>query len=174
MDTVQPIVNKVAQKALVNIDLELFFPKQEEIVAIDLKQYLFKELILKEADFRAAIKQTDWTTYQDKYVVLHCSANAVVPMWAYMVVSAEVAAFAQDVACSEPEHAPEIFLYRNIAKMDLKNFEGKRVVVKGCGARPIPEAAFVQIAQQLSGIARTINYGEACSMVPVYKKSVEH
>ncbi|MBK7149032.1 MAG: DUF2480 family protein [Bacteroidetes bacterium] len=172
MQTVQPIINKAAQKAIVTIDLADFFPASSDIVPIDLKNYLFKELLLKEADFRDAVKNTDWSIYKDKYVVLFCSTPAIIPMWAYMVLSAELSVYAKDVACTTADHAAEVFLYRNIAQINLKEYEGKRVVIKGCGERPIPEAAFVQITQQLAPVARAVNYGEACSMVPVFKKNV--
>ena len=173
MEAPKPIVNKVAQKALVTIDLEDYFPKQEELTVIDLKDYLFKELILKETDFREAVKNTDWSQYTNSYVVLYCSSNAIIPMWAYMVLSAELSAYVKDIACTHPSHAAEIFLYRNIAVLNKAEFEGKRIVVKGCGERQIPEAAYVQITQQLSQVARSIMYGEACSSVPVFKKSVD-
>src|ERR1051325_8397597 len=139
MDTTKPLVNKVAQKAIITLDLENYFPKPEEIAAIDLKDYLFKGLILREADFREAVKNTDWSIYRDKYVVIHCSADAVIPMWAYMVLSAELSPFARDIASSSPEHAPEIFLYRNLAKLDTGAFTNQRVVIKGCGDRKVPE-----------------------------------
>ncbi|MCW5909144.1 MAG: DUF2480 family protein [Chitinophagales bacterium] len=172
MDTTKPILNKVAQSGLVTIDLEEYFPLEKDIAVVDLKNYLFKELILKEADFREAVKSTDWSMYSNKYVALYCSANAVVPMWAYMLLSVALTPYAKDIACTHPSHAAEIFLYRNIAAINLNEFEGKRIVVKGCGERQIPEAAYVQIAQQLSRVARSVMYGEACSSVPVFKKSV--
>jgi hypothetical protein len=174
MQTVPPIINKAAQKAIVSIDLADFFPAAWRHIADRFKKLsLSKSSLLKEADFRDAVKNTDWSIYKDKYVVLFCSAQAIIPMWAYMVLSAELSVFAKDVACTTLDHAAEVFLFRNIAGMNLKEYEGKRVVIKGCGERPIPEAAFVQIAQQLAPIARAVNYGEACSMVPVYKKIVE-
>ncbi len=173
METTKPLVNKVAQKALITIDLEEFFPREDAIAAIDLKEYLFKGLILKEADFRETVKNTDWAQYKGKYVVLHCSTNAIVPMWAYMVLSAELAGHAIDVACSSPEHAAEIFLYRKIASLDMEEFKDKRIVVKGCGERQVPEAAYVQITQQLSKVARVVMYGEPCSTVPVFKKVID-
>ncbi|HLP50557.1 MAG TPA: DUF2480 family protein [Chitinophagales bacterium] len=173
MENVKPIVNRVAQNtSLATIDLEEYYPKQEEIVAIDLKAFLFKELILREADFRETVKNTNWSQYTGQYVVLFCSANAIIPMWAYMILSAELTPYAKDIACSPPEHAADIFLYRNIAKLNADDFKDKRVIVKGCGDRQIPEAAFVQIAQQLTKVVRALMYGEACSSVPVFKKVV--
>ena len=173
METVKPIVNRVAQSGLITLDLVDYFPTPEEIVAIDLKDFLFKELILREAEFRELVKNTDWKKYEGKYVVLHCSTNAIIPMWAYMVLSAQVSLYAKDVACSVVEHAPEIFLYHNMAKLKMDDFKEQRVIVKGCGDRKIPEAAFVQMAEQLSKVVRSLMYGEACSSVPVFKKVKE-
>ena len=172
METVKPIVNRVEQSGLITLDLENYFPAPEEIVAIDLKDFLFKELILREAEFRDTVKNSDWKKYAGKYVVLYCSTNAIIPMWAYMVLSAQLAPFVKDVACSSPEHAAEIFLYRNMAKLNMDDFKNQRVIVKGCGDRKIPEAAFVQIAEQLTKVVRSLMYGEACSSVPVFKKVI--
>ena len=172
-DTTKPLVNKVAQKALITLDLEEYFPKQEELAFIDLKEFLFKGLILREADFREAVKNTDWSQYKNKYVAIYCSTNAIIPMWAYMVLSAELSPYALDVTSSKAEEAAEIFLLHNLAKLDGEQFKGQRVVIKGCGDRKVPETAFVQITQQLTNIARSIMYGEPCSTVPVFKKSVD-
>lgn len=172
-DTTKPLVNKVAQKALITLDLEEYFPKQEELAFIDLKEFLFKGLILREADFREAVKNTDWSQYKNKYVAIYCSTNAIIPMWAYMALSAELSPYALDVTSSKAEEAAEIFLLHNLAKLDGEQFKGQRVVIKGCGDRKVPEAAFVQITQQLTNIARSIMYGEPCSTVPVFKKSVD-
>lgn len=169
---VQPIINTVAQKAIISLDLEDLFPKPEEVRSIDLKDFLYKELLLKEAEFRAQIKATDWAQYIGQYVSIYCSTNAIVPMWAYMIISAEIAAYAKEVVCAPPAHAAEILLYRNIAGLDMSPYENQRVVVKGCGDRQVPEAAYVQIAQQLAKVARAVSFGEPCSMVPVFKKSV--
>jgi hypothetical protein len=171
MDTIKPIVNKVAQKAIVNLDLEDYFPRPEEISSIDLKDFLFKGLILREAEFREAVNNTDWKKYEGKYVAIFCSTDAIIPMWAHMILSTELSPFAKDVAFSPPAHAAEIFLYRNLAKLNMDDFANQRVIVKGCGERQIPEAAYVQIAQQLSKVARSIMFGEACSSVPVFKKA---
>ena len=173
METVKPIINKVAQRALVNLDLEDYFPTSGEIEEIDLAQYLFKGLLLREADFREAVKTTNWASYRDRYVVIYCSADAIIPMWAYMVLSAEVALFAKDVVSSLPAQAAQLFLCRNLAKLDMQAYKGQRVIVKGCGSRVIPEAAFVQIAEQLAKVARVIMYGEACSTVPIFKPMAE-
>jgi Protein of unknown function (DUF2480) len=170
MDTIKPLINRVEQSALITLNLENYLPKADEIAAIDLKEYLFKGLILREADFRESIKNTDWSLYEGKYVVIYCSTNAIIPMWAYMLLSAVLTPYAKDIATSSLQHAPEIFLYRNLAKIDMSEFADQRIVVKGCGDEKIPEAAFVQITQQLTKIARSVMYGEPCSTVPVFKK----
>ena len=170
--TPDPIINKVAQKAIITLDLADFFPTEESIAVIDMKDYLFKGLILREADFREQVKNTDWSVYQDKNVVLHSSVDAIIPMWAYMIVSAELAPYAKDIANSSPDHAVEIFMYRAIDQIRASDYEGQRVVIKGCGDRQIDTAAFVSIAQKLATTARALMYGEPCSMVPVYKRVV--
>ena len=172
-DTPKPLVNRVAQSALITLDLEEYFPKEEDIAFIDLKNFLFKGLILREADFRETVKKTDWSQYQNKYVAIYCSTYAIIPMWAYMVLSAELAPYASDVINSDTQHAADAFLLRRLDKMDKEQFSGKRIVIKGCGERKIPEAAFVEITRQLSNIARSVMYGEPCSTVPVFKKSID-
>ena len=172
MQAPDPIINKVAQKALITLDLADFFPKEDSIVAIDLKDYLFKGLILREADFREQVKNTDWSIYQDKYVVVYSSVDAIVPMWAYMVLAAELTPYAKDIANASPAHATDIFMYRAIEKVNPEDYSGQRVVIKGCGDRQIDSAAFVYITNKLAPTARAIMYGEPCSMVPVYKKQI--
>lgn len=170
--TPEPIINKVAQKAIVTLDLADFIPAQESVTVIDMKDYLFKGLILREADFREQVKNTDWSVYQDKYVVLHSSVDAIIPMWAYMIISAELTPYAKDIANSAPDHAVEIFMYKAIDQIQAADYEGQRVVIKGCGDRHIDTAAFVSITQKLATTARALMYGEPCSMVPVYKRVV--
>lgn len=172
MDAAKPIVNRVERSGLITLDLADYMPKQADIVVIDLKQYLFKELILKEADFRTAIGSADYSNCRGKYVVIHCSTNAIIPMWAYMLITTAVVPFALDVVCSPPEHAAEVFLYRQLQALPLNDFQDKRVLIKGCGDTTIPEAAFVYVTQRLTGVVRSLMYGEACSSVPVYKKQV--
>jgi hypothetical protein len=172
-DTTKPLVNKVAQKALITLDLEEYFPKDDELAFIDLKDFLFKGLILREADFRETVKNTDWSQYKNKYVAIYCTTDAIIPMWAYMVLSAEVAPYAADVACAGAQQAADAFLMHRLAQLDMEQFKGQRVVIKGCGDRKVPEAAFVQITQQLANIARSVMYGEPCSTVPVFKKQVD-
>lgn len=165
-----PITNKAAGRAIISLDLAELWPKQDEMCCIDLKDYLFKGLILREADFRAQVAATDWRFYSAKYVAIHSSTDAVIPMWAYMVLAAELAPFAKDVVCAPPQHAEEVLLYRAIDRLDCSEYEGQRVVVKGCGDRPVDAAAFVYISRRLAPMVRALSFGEPCSMVPVYKR----
>jgi hypothetical protein len=167
------IKNTVATKAIVTIDLGDFFPKAEDCVYMDMASFLFKGLILKEADFRQQVKDTDWKTYNNKYVGLFCSADAIVPMWAYMVITAELSGIARMVHFGKKADLPLFFVHENIAQIEISNYEGQRVVIKGCGDKEIDEQAFVAITRILAPVARAIMFGEACSSVPVFKKTIE-
>lgn len=163
------LVNRVAQSGLVTIDLEQYLP-EGEIVGFDLKEYLFMGMILKEKDFREALKTHDWPQYAGKNVAVFCSADAIIPMWAYMLVATYAAPFAQDIAQCAPEQMKEISVLKKIAALDTAPFEGERIVIKGCGDQPIPPAAYIEITRRLQPIAASIMFGEPCSTVPVYKK----
>ena len=172
-DTTKTLVNKVAQKALITLDLEQYFVRDEDMAFIDLKGFLFKGLILREADFRETVKTTDWSQYKNKYVAIYCTTDAIIPMWAYMVLSAEVSAYAADVVCANPQQASDAFLLHKLSQLDMEQFKGQRVVIKGCGDTPIPDAAYVIITHHLRPVAKSIMYGEPCSTVPIYKKAKE-
>ncbi|MBX2902064.1 MAG: DUF2480 family protein [Chitinophagales bacterium] len=173
MSQIQPIVNKAVNRAVEEIDLADFFPLENDIATIDLATFLFKGLLLKESDFREAVSQMQWQQFAEKYVCVHCSTNAIVPMWAYMVLAAQLAPFAKEVAACKPQDAAQVFLERNIIAFNTTQFEGKRVIVKGCGDKPIDERAYLLIAQKLAKQVRAIMYGEACSSVPVFKKQID-
>jgi hypothetical protein len=164
------IINKVAQSAILTLDLEKYYPK-EEIVEFDLKKYLFMELILKEKDFREAMKNIDWSIYQDKNIALYCSADAIVPIWAYMLVTTYLQPVAKDVIFGDKEAALNTLFRKNLSAIEPMDFVDKRVVIKGCADIKIPEAAYVEITQKLRPVVKSIMYGEPCSTVPVFKKS---
>ncbi|MEY3238924.1 MAG: hypothetical protein RIR11_362 [Bacteroidota bacterium] len=164
------LVNRVAQSGLVTLDLETFYPKGE-IVGFDLKNYLFMEMILKEKDFRAALDEHNWAQYTDKNLAVYCSADAIIPMWAYMLVATHAAPFAADIVQSTPEQLPEIVFWKKIAALDITQYAGKRMVVKGCSDQPVPPSAYLEITRRLQPIAQSIMFGEPCSTVPVYKKA---
>jgi hypothetical protein len=167
------IKNTVTAKAIVTIDLGDFFPKEEDCVYIDMAAFLFKGLILKEADFRQQVKDTDWSTYSNKNVGLFCSADAIVPMWAYMVLTAELSGIARLVHFGKRTDFPLFFVHEHIAHLNVAPYEGQRVVVKGCGDKETDEQAFVMITRKLAPVTRAIMFGEACSSVPVFKRTAD-
>ncbi len=166
------LVNRVANSNLITIDLEELYP-EGEIVPFDLKDFLFMGLILKEKDFREALKNLDWSQYAGKNLAVFCSADAIVPMWAYMLVATYAAPVANDVAFATPEQYVATAFAQKIATLDLSGFEGKRLVIKGCSDKPVPPSAYLDITKRLRPLARSIMFGEPCSTVPVYKKPVE-
>lgn len=162
-------VNKVAESGLVSLDLEAFYPKGE-IKTFDLKGYLFMELILKEKDFRAALQTTDWSIYKDAFVAITCTVDAIIPMWAYMLVASYLQPIAKDVVFGDEQKLINSLFLKNLAKFDAAAYEDKRVVVKGCGDVSIPETAYVEITNLLRPFVKSIMYGEPCSTVPIYKR----
>lgn len=163
------IVNKVAQSALVTLDLEKFYPEGETAV-FDMKDHLFMELILKEKDYREGLKNQDWSIYKNKNVCITCSVDAVIPAWAYMLAVSNLQPIAKDVVLGNEVFLHEVLFLKNLWKIEAKEYEGKRVVVKGCGEKKIPDAAYAEITKILRPVAKSIMYGEPCSTVPVYKQ----
>jgi len=163
------IVNKIAQSQLVTIDLEAFYPK-DEIVVFDLKPHLFMELIVKEKEFRAALQNHDWSVYQQKVVAVTCTADAIIPMWVYMLVASYLQPVAKDIIYGDEQIALQQLFLQNIDAINIDEFADKRIVVKGCGDVPIGEFAYLAITKRLLPIVKSIMYGEPCSTVPIYKK----
>ena len=164
------IINKVAQSALVTLDLEKFYPEGETIV-FDMKDYLFMQLILKEKDYRESLKNLDVNIYKDKNVCITCSVDAVIPVWAYMLAVSSLQPVAKEVVMGNENFVHELLFLKNLWKINAKEYEGKRVVVKGCGEKKIPESVYAEITRILRPVAKSIMYGEPCSTVPVYKQS---
>ena len=165
------LINKVSESGIVSLNLEDFYPK-EKIALFDMKDYLFMGLILKEKDFRENLKALDISIYGDKYVAVTCSADAVIPMWAYMLVASYLQPVAKDVAFGTVNEIKTMLLLKNLAQLPVNDFENKRVVIKGCGEIIIGEAAYLQATNLLRPVAKSIMYGEPCSTVPIYKKKV--
>jgi len=164
----EEIVNKVSQSALVTLDLESFFPT-ENIQIFDLKPFLFMELILKEKDFRAALLTTDWSAYKDKIVGVYCSADAVIPVWAYMLVTSYLQPYAKEVIMGDEAAVLRQILTNRIQAIDPNEYKDQRIVIKGCGEKPIGDFAYLEITKLLRPVAKSIMYGEPCSTVPVFK-----
>ncbi len=164
------IVNKVAQSALITIDLEKYYP-QGETAIFDLKDHLFMELILKEKEYREGLRNLDWSFYQNKNVGITCSADAVIPMWAYMLAASYLEPYAKEIVFGNETVLHEVLFLKNLLKINASDFLDKRVVVKGCGEKKIPEIAYVEITKILRSVAKSIMYGEPCSTVPIYKQA---
>ena len=163
------IINKVAESALTTIDLEEYYPKGETAV-FDLKNHLFMGLILKEKDFRATLQTYDWEQFRDKNVAIVCTADAIIPMWANMLVASNLQPVAKGIVYGNEDKILETILLKNLAAINGQDYEGKRVVVKGCGDVAIPEAAYVEITAKLRPHVKSIMYGEPCSTVPIFKR----
>lgn len=163
------IVNKVAQSGLVEINLEEYYPKGERVL-FDIKDRLFQGLILKEKDFREFVKKEDWSSYRDKFVALTCTADAIVPTWAYMLLVTVLEPFAKKVIFGSFQTLEAILYHEVLNKINPGDYTGKRVVIKGCSNLPVPVSAYVEITRILRPVAKSIMYGEACSTVPLYKQ----
>lgn len=164
-----PIVNRVANSGLITINLESFFPTTQ-LVEFDLKDYLFKELILKEKDFRMALKTHHWEQYKGHVVCVFCSTDAIIPQWAYMLVAAKVAEIESTVFYGNKKNFIDAFYRDYLSHIDYNEYEGKRVVIKGCSHKPVPTSAYVLLTAKLQPLAQSIMYGEPCSTVPVFKR----
>ena len=165
----EPIINKVEESGLISLDLEKYYPSGP-IMVFDVKDHLFMGLILKEKEFRAALTATDWTQYQNAAVAITCSADAIVPMWAYMLIASALEPFARVVFFGTEAELKQQILVQNIDAINAQEYTDKRVVVKGCGDIQIPAAAYVSITNKLRPVVKSIMFGEPCSTVPIYKK----
>ena len=164
-----PLVNRVATSSLITLKLEDHWPTAPR-AHFDLKDYLFMELILKEKDFREAVKAHDFSQYEGKVLLTYCSADAIIPAWAYMLVAAAAAPYAADVyQGSEADYLRDHFR-RVVDRLDAEDYRDARIVVKGCGEKEVPASAYLDITAKLQPVAKSVMYGEPCSTVPVYKK----
>ena len=162
------IVNRVANSSLVTFNLEDFYPSGKRVL-FDIKDWLFHGLVLKEKDFRNHVKTHDWSIYKDTYVALTCSTDAIIPAWAFMLITIELEAFAKKVSVGNLEHLESLIYQDIINSIDIKEYKNKPIIVKGCSNKPIPVNAYVMIVRKLKSVAKSIMYGEACSSVPLYK-----
>ncbi len=169
MQTSDLIMNRVEASGLVTLDLEDFYPK-ETIKVFDLKDYLFRGLIIKEKDFREALKNTNWPEFDNCNVAVICSTDAIIPVWAYMLVATYLRPVAKNIVLGDKESLVATILLNNINAITTEDYVDKRVVVKGCGDIKIPDSAYLAITAMLQPFAKSIMYGEPCSTVPVYKK----
>jgi len=169
MDIQENIINKVAQSGLVTFDPASLYPVGERVL-YDIKDNLFMGLMLREKDFREFIKAHDWQQYQDKYVAVTCSADAIVPTWAYMLLANKLNPYAKKVVFGDLNTLETVLFEEAISKINLEAFRDQRVVIKGCGDITVPESAYVSLTFRLTAVVKSILYGEPCSTVPVYKR----
>jgi hypothetical protein len=163
------LVNKVAESGIITINLEQYFPKAT-IVVFDLKDYLFHGLILKEKEFREALKQLDWSVYQEKTVLITCSSDAIIPLWAYMLVASNLSGIAVDLYHGTEEEYLNMHYHTALNQLDLTQYKDKRIVIKGCSDKPVPAYAYAKITSLLKPYAQSIMFGEPCSTVPIFKR----
>jgi hypothetical protein len=165
----EQIVNKVAESGIITLDLAPYLPG-DNIASFDLKDFLYMEMILKEKDYRAALQTHDWQQYDGKHVAVYCSADAIVPVWAYMLAAAYLQPVTESVYFGTEAELFKYLLLSSISQIPVADYEDKRVVIKGCGDTPIPDAAYLAITAHLRPVVKSLMYGEPCSTVPVYKK----
>lgn len=164
----EEIINRVANSKLKTFDLEEIYPKGERVL-FDIKDWLFQELILKERDFRVFVKNHDWSQYKNAFVAITCSADAIIPSWAYMLAASEATVFANKVVIGNLETLETAIYQELLSFLDYSEFVDAPVIIKGCADKPIPNSAYAFLIEKLQPIAKSIMFGEACSTVPLYK-----
>jgi uncharacterized protein DUF2480 len=163
------IINRVANSKLITIDLEKFYPEGKRIL-FDIKDWLFEGLVLREKDFRQNVKAHDWSQYQGNYIALTCSTEAIIPSWAFMLLTTNLTPFVKKVLMGNLETL-ETSIYQDIiTDLDVLEYKDKPVIIKGCSNKPVPENAYLLLTSKLMPVAKSIMFGEACSSVPLYKK----
>ena len=165
----KPLVNRVANSGLVTLNLEEFFPR-EELALFDLKDHLFQGLILREKEFREIVKGHDWSQYQGKNLAIYCSTDAIIPVWAYMLVAASARPFAVRIFQGTPDEFYKVAFQEALAGFDGSAYEQQRIVIKGCSNKPVPPSDYVELTTRLQPYAQSIMYGEPCSTVPIFKR----
>lgn len=163
------IINRVANSKLVVVNLEDYYPKGQRTV-FDIKDWLFEELVLRERDFRAYTKEHDWSQYQDHYVALTCTSDAIVPAWAFMLLTMHLQPYAKTIVVGSLEQLETAIYQEIIENLDTDAFVDQPLIIKGCTSKPVPANAYIMLSQKLKPLARSIMYGEACSSVPLYKR----
>ena len=162
------IKNKVAESGLINFDLSTLIPKGRRI-GIDLKDFLFEGLILKEKDFREKIAALNPQDFEDAYLYIYNSADAIVPLWAYFLITAKLTDVAKKIVFGNREDLEVLLMHNPIQTYDFSEMNGKRVLVKGCSDQSIPENAYIELVEQLKPLVKSLMFGEACSNVPIFK-----
>lgn len=163
------IVNRVKESGLIAIDLATFKPSVE-IVSIDIADVLWQRLVLKEKDFRQWVKTHDWSVYQNKAVYIHCSEDAIVPTWAYMLIGSQLEEITPNYIVGSKLDLEKRLIQKRIESEDLAPYKDGRIIIKGCADIKCPEFAMSELVRHLQPVAKSIMYGEPCSTVPVFKR----
>ena len=166
----ETLVNKVAESGIITLSLENFIPDAAQLAVFDIKPFLFREMILREKDFRTALLELDWEPYRGKHVAVTCSVDAIIPMWAYMLAGSYLEPVALSVYFGTQAELKKHVMLQQIEAVKGEEYVDKRVVIKGCGEDPVPESAYVAITAKLRPLVKSLMYGEPCSTVPIYKK----
>lgn len=162
------IINRVANSKLITVNLEDYYPKGERVL-FDIKDWLYEGFVLREKDFRNQVSEFDWSKYQDSYVALTCSSDAIIPGWAYILLSIHLQPYSEKTIIGNLE-ALETAIYQDVLNtLDVSEFEDKAIIIKGCSKKPVPQNAYIMLATRLKPVVKSLMYGEACSSVPLYK-----
>lgn len=165
----EEIINRVANSKLITINLEDYYPEGKRVV-FDIKDWLFQEVVLKEKDFRESTKNHDWSQYKNQFVALTCSSEAIVPVWAYMLITSHLNPFAKKVIVGSIAELNSILYAETLQQTDFSEFKDRSIIIKGCSNKPVPENAYLLLTQKLQNQVKSLFYGEACSSVPIFKK----
>ncbi|KAB2858758.1 MAG: DUF2480 family protein [Flavobacteriales bacterium] len=163
------IVNRVEKSGLIQVSLDDFYPQGERVI-FDIKDLLHEGFVLIEKDLRAFVKQNDWSLFKDKYIAITCSTDAIVPLWAYMLIATNLKPFARKVVLGNKIDLEKAIFADILNNHDFSIYKDAAVIVKGCGKYPIPESVVLDFAFRLQDVAKSIMFGEACSAVPLYKR----
>ncbi|WP_274474737.1 DUF2480 family protein [Mangrovimonas aestuarii] len=163
------IINRVANSKLVTFDLEEYYPKGQRIL-FDIKDWLFEGFVLREKDFRTKVKEHDWSQYQDCYVAITCSTDAIVPAWAFMLISLNLSDYAKNNVFGTLEDLETSLYHDIIDTLDIEEFKDRPVIIKGCSKKPVPVSAYIMACNKLKTVAKSIMFGEACSSVPLFRQ----
>ncbi len=166
----ETIVNKVAESNIITLDLSTFLPNKETIAVLDIKPFLFMEMIVKEKDFRAKVQEYDWSVFQNKHVAIFCSVDAIIPMWAYMLITSQLSSISASVFFGTEQEVEKKLILENLDKINPQEYLDKRVVLKGCGDVAVPEIAYTLATFKLMPVVKSLMYGEPCSTVPIFKR----
>mgnify|MGYP000200456122 CR=1 FL=1 len=165
----EDIVNRVANSKLITLDLEDYYPNGERVL-LDISNWLYEGIVLREKEFRVSVKQHNWSQYQDKYVAISCSTNAIIPAWAYMLIAVELQPFSRQTVVGNLETLETVIYQKIITDLDVSEFVDKPVIIKGCSKKLVPLNAYNLISSKLKPVAKSIMFGEACSNVPLFKR----